>query len=597
MSSPKPTSNYSSLKFKPSIPQSGIFIILLVLVAARLVGAQASWSQTTIPSYATAQAIESRYSVQLARLRELAMNPRRVNADYLSSLPLKEMQKYLQELKTQQHRNQYIFSLPEILSATTERQLSSEKSEGEFVKEEDFRRIEFGHPPSPQIGNASISIGKAELRDGTILDVVKYEALLSHSADQEVTCQMILDLQALKKAVQEAGAESLKAQMPGFFIIRGAVVDQNGKPVQATVMWDEKSNIRDGGPLMNCYHPRVNCDDKGRFEIMYLKPSTYELVFQKELDIGDEPALNMDLMSRTVTITDENMDLGEVIVPLENIISRYRELGLSNLPEKITDNKIYYILVSDHQAPTNIENMMQAGYQSIYVVDSEAYAQGKKEMNQAAKRVSGIGMKNSPVWNKSGDRIAYLDRSDGWNQPKIAIRNVSTGKEEILKEVRPSLSGISWDEGGRRIAYKNKNDEICLYDLDSRSEIPVCSSKAENVTLSPDSKSICFMTRDSEDMNDADGWRLNIVNIATGKITKVGTIDDNFGIFGPFFWAPDSSRIVFPGFVLNADKKRESARYEYIFESGTMRKYNGDFQDVYDQTVRYWIRTIPPSCF
>ncbi len=126
--------------------------------------------------------------------------------------------------------------------------------------------------------------------------------------------------------------------------------------------------------------------------------------------------------------------------------------------------------------------------------------------------------------------------------------------------------------------------------------MPVCSSQAENLTLAPDSKTISFMTRDSENINDADGWRLKILNTETGKITKVGRIDDNFGIIGPFLWTPDSSRIVFSGFGLDAGKRSKYVKYEYSLKSGSMRKYTGDFHDVYDQRVRYWIRTIPPLC-
>ena len=96
-------------------------------------------------------------------------------------------------------------------------------------------------------------------------------------------------------------------------------------------------------------------------------------------------------------------------------------------------------------------------------------------------------------------------------------------------------------------------------------------------------------------MNNADGWRLNILDTKTGKRSKVGRIDDSFGLFGPFYWAHDSSRIVFSGFVLDANKKRKYAKYEYVLKTGTMRKYTGDFLDVYDQRVRYWIRPTHPT--
>jgi hypothetical protein len=579
--------------------KTGIFIFFVVLAAIYLVGWRDISPQTAIPSYATAQAIESRYATQIDLLRELAKSFR-INIDHLSNLSFKEIQKYLQDCETKQRRNKYFFSLPEILSAKTHHQLTPEKGEGALIKEHDFRETQFERRSSPSIDNAAISIGKAKSRDGSVLEVVKYKALMIHPTGHKVTYEMILDLQELKKIDRsngkETGTHSLKAKLPDSYVIRGSVLDQKGNPVQVSVMWAEKIDTHNRGGLMDSIHPRADSDENGRFEIKYLKPSTYDLVFQKELNIGNENTLTMDLESRTITVKNGDVDLGEVVVPLENTIKRYRELGLLSPPEKIEDNRIYYFIISDHQAPTEVENMMQSEYQSIYVVDSEAYSKGRQERHKAAKRVSGIGMRDAPVWNISGDKIAYLDRSSGWNKQKIVLRNVSTGEEDILKNAKPSYGGISWDESGSRIAYKNSNDEVCIYDLSSASEMFVCSSQAEHLTLSPDSKTICFMTRDLEDRNDADGWRLNFVNIDTGKKTKVGRIDDNFGLIGPFFWAPDSSSVIFSGFILDAAKHREYAKYEYILETGTIRKYTGDFQDVYDQRVRYWIRTIPPLC-
>ena len=576
-----------------------LFIFFVMLAAAYLVGWRNISQQTPIPSCATAQAIEFRYATQIHRLREMAESPR-IDLDHLSNLSFKEQQKYLQDCETQHRRNEYLFSLPEILSAETHHQLTPEEGEGALIKEHDFREIRFERCSSPSIDNAAISIGKAKLRDGSILQVVKYKALIIHPAGHKVTYEMILDLQELKKSDRsngkEIGTHSLKAKMPDSYLIRGSVVDQNGSPVQASVIWAEKIDTHNRGGLVDSIRPREDCDENGRFEIKYLKPSTYDVVFQKELNIGNENTFTMDLESRTITIKNADVDLGEVVVPLKNTINKYRDLGLLSPPEKIEDDRIYYVTISDQQAPTEVKNMMQSEYQSIYVVDSEAYSKGRQERRKAAKRVSGIGMKDSPAWNISGDKIAYLDRSSGWNKQKIVLRNVSTGEEDILKNAKPSYGGISWDENGSRIAYKNSNDEVCMYDLSSGSEMYVCSSPAEDITISPDSETICFMTRDSEDTNDSDGWRMNLVNTKTGKITKVGRIDDNFGIIGPFFWMPDSSCVIFSGFLLDASKQREYAKYEYIFETGTIRKYTGDFQDVYDQKVRYWIRTMPRLC-
>ncbi len=339
----------------------------------------------------------------------------------------------------------------------------------------------------------------------------------------------------------------------------------------------------------------ARCDDSGHFEIKNLNTATYDIILQKEEAVGAKDALAMELKTQSIKVENADVDLGKLIIPLDATRKRYCELGLLSMPENIEDDGIYYVINSDYQAPTKVENEVQFEYESIYVVDSETYFRGWQEIRRAAKRVSGIGKRSSPAWNKAGDKIAYMYRSAIWDSEKIVLRTVATGEEQILKNVELTRHGLSWAEDGNRIAYRNSDDEVLVYDLSSESQTFVCSREAEHVALSPNAESICFMTRDSKDVNNADLWFLNVVDVKTGEITTAGKANDKFGLIGPFCWTHDSSRIMFSGFVLGANNKRKYAKYEYVLKTGTTQKYTGDFLDIYDQKVRYWIRPTRPS--
>ena len=96
------------------------------------------------------------------------------------------------------------------------------------------------------------------------------------------------------------------------------------------------------------------------------------------------------------------------------------------------------------------------------------------------------------------------------------------------------------------------------------------------------------MTRDGEKLNDADGWRLNLLHVDSGKHHPIGKTDDRLGVVGPFAWTSDSQKIATPRFRLTEDGKRKYQKT--IFELETMA-FNEVLQlpdNIISQGLRFW---------
>ena len=470
--------------------RAGVILLVLGLFVAGLVAWWILSQQTEIPTCARVEAIERRYSAQLDRLREQAMSTSN-ESDNISNLTPRGRKKY--EKKHQEDRA--LFSLPEILSASAQRHAASGRKEGRIFKIFTFRRMQLRSDSATTVGKPAAGIGTVELKDGSSLRVVRYEATLIHPSGQNRSYEMLLDLDQLERAVRigrAGGTGSQQARMPDTFMISGTVVDEKGNPVEASLWGAPRRGPQERTPtyFMDWL---ADCDEAGCFEIRNVKALTYDIIFQTEENVGDQDTVTMRLKSQTVTVDNADVDLGKINVPVEATRNRYIELGLLSPPENVRNDRTYFVIVSDHQAPVKKEGIMQAEYQAIYIVNPQAYFKGRQEACRTAKRVSGIGNRSFPAWNRRGDKIVYFDRSNRWDRVKIVLRNVVTVEESTLEGIQPGHGGISWDESGNMIAYRNTKGEVCVYDLRTRAETPVCVSKAEYVSLSPNAKMICFM--------------------------------------------------------------------------------------------------------
>jgi len=252
----------------------------------------------------------------------------------------------------------------------------------------------------------------------------------------------------------------------------------------------------------------------------------------------------------------------------------------------IKDRMVYYAYTSDHEAPNEKENIRQFDFEAIYVVPA-ALRFDHNAKTSDPQRLTKVGKRREPAWTRQGKRLAYLDLSRGWPESRAVVLDVTSGHETVLPGARPA-SGLSWDSSGTVLAYLSCSGDVCTYDLTTSQETIHCSVHAERLALSPDSEKICFLTRDGEDANDADGWLLNVLSLTSGDITQVGKTNDNFGLVGPFYWTPDSAFIVFEGFELDGEGARSYAWYQYGIETEGMQPYDGDFADINDQRIRYW---------
>lgn len=258
----------------------------------------------------------------------------------------------------------------------------------------------------------------------------------------------------------------------------------------------------------------------------------------------------------------------------------------------LNDSVVYYVFTSDHEAPTRREGVREFEYEAVYVISAEKLIKGE-ELRASSTRISKIGKQRDAVWNKQGDKIAYLDLSQGWGKNRMVVFDANSGKGTVLKDVHPESRGISWNERGTCLAYRDTG-YVCVYDIVRGKEERLCKAEGEGISFSPSGEMVCFKTRDGTGVNDTDGWRLNIFHLKTSKTTKVGKTNDNFGVITPFYWSHDSSFIVFTRFSLDNDQKHKSGSYRYNIVPGTLETYTGDFSDVYIQNIRYW--TKPKTC-
>ena len=277
----------------------------------------------------------------------------------------------------------------------------------------------------------------------------------------------------------------------------------------------------------------------------------------------------------------------------------------------LTNKSVYVVYTSTEGFPDSNWNgsaVVQIENESIYLRPLNS----KQEENRVWSggfRISEPGMRNSPIWNKAGTRVAYLkyyvpDPSVRLMRGSVVIRDTETGAEqEFDTHTSRSPNNLTWSTSGSRLFYNGKGRSIYSLDFNS-GEIDLILEGPENtltlnglpsgpahyeyVTVSPDEDYLCFMTRDIEDMNDADGWRLNIYQLYDQQLVKVGVLNDDFGLNGPFYWKYDSSQILFTGFFIKADTSREYGWWIYDLSTQRLDPFIGNVRDFYQPKVRYW---------
>ncbi|MBI2442099.1 MAG: hypothetical protein HYV35_12105, partial [Lentisphaerae bacterium] len=161
---------------------------------------------------------------------------------------------------------------------------------------------------------------------------------------------------------------------------------------------------------------------------------------------------------------------------------------------------------------------------SIYIVSASLPYNIKKmfdgpDAGASALRVSPRGVVGSPVWDRLGERIAYVRVSEDKKDGNIVILNVKTGRETIysglgIRPVPAYWPEISWDESGRLIAFKDEKDRICLLDLKDQTYREVCQGNfmPASASLSPDGKYICFINDFSSVVSNSQSLTISYQN-------------------------------------------------------------------------------------
>lgn len=257
----------------------------------------------------------------------------------------------------------------------------------------------------------------------------------------------------------------------------------------------------------------------------------------------------------------------------------------------INDRKIYFLYGSDHEAPRDMNGVMQFEYETVYAIP---YRQYHRTTPEKGIRLSTIGYKRSGVWNKTGNKVAYLafigKEPYPFDRGQIEVIDVVTGELKVFDNVDLTANGLSWDESGDYLVFGNNKNEISILNIHDGNKKVLMTSKTrpEGISVSPDGKHVVFLTRDGSHDNDADGWRPNLYTIGSKDLVKIGLLNDKFGASHDFFWNKESSLILFAGFLLDENKKRLYNFWLYNLTTEELKPYFGGFGHFYQQRIRYW---------
>lgn len=271
---------------------------------------------------------------------------------------------------------------------------------------------------------------------------------------------------------------------------------------------------------------------------------------------------------------------------------------------------------------------------SIYIVPASLPSSINEMFNgpdadASALRVSPRGVVGSPVWDRLGERIAYVRVSEDKKEGNIVILNVNNGREAVysglgIRPVSTYWPEISWDESGRLIAFVDEKNRICRLDLKDqtyRYEC-LCGSWTKAVSLSPDGNYVCFMEQSwlankftnidsltisyqEQNVQEPEGsspvvcvktnigviekWTMYIENIQDGKTESISSGKYNIGIlFPPLLWMPDSKSIVIRTLAPDEKGNCVPSYYSYLVTENKLVPYSGEQKLPYSQFHRYW---------
>jgi hypothetical protein len=266
-------------------------------------------------------------------------------------------------------------------------------------------------------------------------------------------------------------------------------------------------------------------------------------------------------------------------------------MGCSISKNVFKNDKVFLVYNSDHEAPEKITGLMQFEYESVYAMPLSKYSYSRQPKGI---RISDIGYKRDPVWNKRGNKVAFLSYEEAdtlsFNNGQIIIKNVLDNSTKVIKDTDVLPLGLSWDASGSILAFGETDNRVSIYNLkrEERQTLFRSKSKPEGISISPDGKHIIFMTRDGIDGNDEDGWRPNLFTIGEKNIIKIGGTNDKFGILSNFWWKDDSSQVIFNGFILDEKNNRFYNYWAYNLKTQELNPYLGDLKKFQKQRVRYW---------
>ena len=170
----------------------------------------------------------------------------------------------------------------------------------------------------------------------------------------------------------------------------------------------------------------------------------------------------------------------------------------SELTKTIPDDKVYVLYNSDHEGTKPNDGQMQFKYETVYALPIEIFntrtysLTENYKINSKGIRLSEIGYNRSPIWNKKGDKIAYLsfaqgNKSNKFENGSLVVRDVSSGDLQTFDYLKAKPYGLAWDESGNIIAY-GREKSIYTFNIKENKiqALYQTDNKPEGISISPD---------------------------------------------------------------------------------------------------------------
>lgn len=248
------------------------------------------------------------------------------------------------------------------------------------------------------------------------------------------------------------------------------------------------------------------------------------------------------------------------------------------------DRTIYYV-GSKHVAGVGVD--------SICIVPAEQFLGTAVKSEAPRVLTSHIGCV-APVWNRAGDKIAYIDQTNKLGS-EIVVADLLLGKRVRYLIKRGYLdASLSWDAAGEQIAYYDQTSSlVCVLNLSSGGTSVICKlPKAHDVSLSPDARWISCWTRGIRNPNDPSEWRVQVIDVRARSVFRTGDLGPGVAPKGPFCWTSDSQTLFFNSMAYDPGPRRLLDLSALHITSGKIeRPVDLDYSDVLVQYCRFWTWT------